>query len=151
LQPSIDVPASVDGPVLISAGVLSGYEFGPEELNPYDQFTRLRPTAVIEHGVFVYDGHFDIPLAAALNHATQSQLKEQAGRLDEALAEAQTAVQLAPGSLQTQARLGFLLLKVGRQDEGLQTLQRATTIGETIKPDLQSSWTVASVRAALGK
>src|SRR5207248_7586290 len=67
LQPSIDVPASIDGPVLISAGVLSGYEFGPGELNPYDQFQHIRPSAVIEHGVFVFDGHFDIPLASALN------------------------------------------------------------------------------------
>jgi hypothetical protein len=151
LQPSMDVPASIDGPVLISAGVLSGYEFGPGELNPYDQFTGLRPTAVIEHGVFVFDGHFDIPLASALNHLTQSRLQEKAGHMDEAMAEAQTAVQLAPNSLQTQARLGFLLLKSGRQDEGQQTLQRALTIAETVKPDLQSSWTVAAVRSALAK
>jgi len=151
LQPSIDVPASVDGPVLISAGVLTGYEFGPDELNPYDQFTRLRPTAVIEHGVLVYDGHFEIPLASALNHLTQAQLKERAGQIDDALAEAQTAVQLAPDSMQTQAQLGFLLMKVGRQNEGLQTLQRALAIAETVKPELQSSWTVSGLRAALAR
>lgn len=151
LRESMDVPASIDGPVLISAGVLSGYEFGPDELNPYDQFTRLRPSAVIEHGVFVFDGHFDIPLASALNHLTQSRLQEQAGHIDEALAEAQIAVQLAPRSLQTQARLGFLLTQSGRQDEGRQTLQRALTIAETIKPELQSGWTVAAVKSALAK
>ena len=151
LRQSMDVPPSIDGPVLISAGVLSGYEFGPNELNPYDQFTRLRPTAVIEHGVFVFDGHFDIPLASALNHITQSRLQEQAGHMDLALSEAQTAVQLAPNSLQTQARLGLLLMQSGRQDEGRQTLQRALTIAETVQPSLQSGWTVASVRSALGK
>lgn len=151
LQQSMDVPPSIDGPVLISAGVLSGYEFGPDQLNPYDQFTRLRPTAVIEHGVFVFDGHFDIPLASALNHITQSQLQEQAGHIDQALAEAQTAAQLAPNSLQAQARLGFLLMKTGRQDEGHQALERALTIAETVQPALQSGWTVASVRAALAK
>lgn len=151
LQPSIEVPASIDGPVLISAGVLSGYEFGPGELNPYDQFLRLRPTAIIEHGVFVYDGHFDIPLAAALNHATQANLKEQAGQLDLALIEAQSAVELAPNSLQAQATLGFLLLKLGRHDEGLQALRRGLAVAEAVTPELQSSWTVTSVRAALGK
>jgi hypothetical protein len=151
LQSSMDVPASIDGPVLISAGVLSGYEFGPDQLNPYDQFTKLHPTAIIEHGVFVYDGHFDIPLASALNHVTQSQLQERAGNMDQALAEAQTAAQLAPNSLQTQARLGFLLLRLGRQDEGRQALQRALTIAQTIKPELQSPWTVAGVRRALGQ
>ena len=151
LGESMDVPPSIDGPVLISAGVLSGYEFGPGELNPYDQFTRLRPTAVVEHGVFVFDGHFDIPLASALNHLTRSRLEERAGHMDQALAEAQTAVQLAPNSLQTQARIGFLLMQTGRRDEGLQTLQRALTIAETIKPDLQSGWTVAAVKSALAK
>src|SRR5206468_4183959 len=74
LQPWMDVPAQIDGPVLISTGVLSGYEFGPDSLHPYGQFERIRPTAVIEDGVFVFDGHFDIPLAAALNHITRSGL-----------------------------------------------------------------------------
>jgi len=67
------------------------------------------------------------------------------------LAEAQTAVQLAPDSMQTQAQLGFLLMKVGRQNEGLQTLQRALAIAETVKPELQSSWTVSGLRAALAR
>jgi len=151
LQESMDVPPSIDGPVLISAGVLSGYEFGPDQLNPYDQFTRLRPSAVIEYAVFVYDGHFDIPLASALNHLTQSQLQEQAGHPDQALTDAQTAVQLAPDSMQTQARLGFLLMKLGREAEGKQALERALVIAQTVRPELQSSWTVAGLRRALGK
>ena len=99
LQPSIDVPTSIDGPVLISAGVLSGYEFGPGALNPYDQFQKLRPTAVIQNGVFVFDGHFEIPLAAALNHVTQAQLLAQSNHLNEALSEAEMAVKLAPDSM----------------------------------------------------
>jgi Flp pilus assembly protein TadD len=101
--------------------------------------------------VFVFDGHFEIPLASALNHLTQSQLQQQAGNMEQALAEAQTAVQLAPDSLRTQAALGLLLMKLNRPEEGRQTLQRALTIAETVKPDLQSPWTVASVKAALGK
>ena len=43
LNQPIDVPAAIDGPVLISASNLSGYEFGPGPLNPYEQFKRLRP------------------------------------------------------------------------------------------------------------
>src|SRR6266498_904692 len=150
LQPSIDVPASIDGPVLISAGVLSGYEFGPGELNPYDQFQRLHPTAVIENGVFVFDGHFDIPLAAALNHLTQSQLQEMAGNMDQALAEAQTAAQLAPNSMQAQATLGFLLLKLNRPDEGRQALQRALVLAQTVKPEFQKG-SVPGLQSAMGK
>ena len=73
LNQQIDVPASIDGPVLISAGNLSGVEFGPGSLNPYEQFKRLAPTAVIQHGVFVFDGHFEVPLASALSHVQKAQ------------------------------------------------------------------------------
>jgi hypothetical protein len=148
LQPSIEVPASIDGPVLISAGVLSGYEFGQGPLNPYDQFQRLSPTAVIENGVFVFDGHFEIPLASALNHVTQAQLLEQAGKVDEALAEAQIAVALSPESVQTQSELGSLLVKLNRPDEARQAFQQALTQATSVHPEMQSGW-VPGLRSAL--
>ena len=151
LQPSIAVPASIDGPVLISAGTLSGYEFGPGTLNPYDQFQKLHPTAVIEDGVFVYDGHFEIPLASALNHVTQSQLLAQENHLDESLAEAQLAVALAPDSFQTQSRLGFLLLQLNRPDEAREHLRRALALAETIHPEFRDEWTVPGLKSALGE
>ena len=150
LQPSIEVPASIDGPVLISAGTLSGYEFGPDQLNPYDQFTKLHPTAVIEYGVFVYDGHFDIPLAAALNHVTQSQLQDKAGHLDLALSEAQAAVQLAPNSVQAEAQLGHILTKLGWTDDARQAYQRALQAAQTIHPELQKGW-IPGLHSAMGQ
>jgi hypothetical protein len=33
----------------MSAGVLSGFEFGPGPLNPYEQFKQLKPEAVIDY------------------------------------------------------------------------------------------------------
>src|SRR6185369_9624860 len=65
----IDVPPAIDGTVLMSAGVLSGFEFGPGALNPYRQFQQLRPVAVVDDGVFVFEGRFEIPLASALGRA----------------------------------------------------------------------------------
>lgn len=150
LQHSIDVPPAIDGPVLISAGVLSGYEFGPGQLNPYDQFQRLRPSAVIEHGVFVFDGHFEIPLASALNHVTQSQIKETAGDLDGALAEAQTSVLLAPDSVQTQYRYGDLLMKVGRAEDAHAAYRHALLSAQTVRPEFQIGW-VPGLQSALKK
>jgi len=148
LQPAIEVPASIDGPVLISAGVLSGYEFGPGALNPYDQFQRLSPTAVIEHGVFVFDGHFAIRLASALNHVTRAQLLDGSGHLDQALAEAQTAVALSPDSVQTQTELGIILAKLNRPDDARQAFQQALTQATTVHPEMQSGW-VPGLRDAL--
>jgi tetratricopeptide (TPR) repeat protein len=150
LQPSIDVPASIHGPVLISAGVLSGYEFGPGPLNPYEQFQKIHPTAVIEHGVFVFDGRFDISLASALNHVTQAQLLAKENHLDQALSEARLAVALAPESLQTQAQLGFILLQLKHPEEAHQALQRALMLAQTIHPEFQEGW-VPGLQGALGK
>jgi len=150
LQPSIDVPASVDGPVLISAGVLSGYEFGPGPLNPYEQFQHIPPTAIIEYGIFVYDGKFDIPLASALNHVTQAQLLAQGDHLDRALSEAQAAVAFAPDSVQTQAELGDILSRLNRTDEAHHAFQRALSLAETVHPEFQTGW-VTGLRETLSK
>jgi len=150
LQPSIDVPASIDGPVLISAGVLSGYEFGPGELNPYDQFQHIRPSAVIEHGVFVFDGHFDIPLASALNHVTRAQLAANANHMDEALTEAQTAVALSSKSVQAQAELGDLLQRLHRNEESRRAYQIAQESAQNVLPEFRSTWTLAQIKAGLG-
>lgn len=149
LQPSIDVPASIDGPVLISAGVLSGYEFGPGPLNPYDQFQRIRPTAVIEDGLFVFDGHFDIPLASALNHVTRAQLAANAHQLQEALSEAQAAVALAPDTPEAQAQLGAILDRLQRREQSRSAFQRALRAAETIHPEFRSTWLLTGIQAGL--
>ena len=73
LNVPIDVPTSINGPVLISASNLSGVEFGPGSLDPYGQFKLLTPTAVIDRGVFVFDGKFDMPLAAAISKVQKAQ------------------------------------------------------------------------------
>ena len=104
--------------MLISASNLSGFEFGPGSLNPYEQFKRLAPTTVIEHGVFVFDGHFEIPLASALSHVQKAQNLLAAKQLEQALAEAQAAVTLAPDSVQTQLMLGDVLMGNGTARRG---------------------------------
>jgi hypothetical protein len=96
LNPEMDVPAAIDGTVLVSTRTLSAYEFGPDELNPYAQFQKLTPIAALEHGVFVYQGHVEIPLASALNDLTRASLLQRDHRDAEALAETRIAVGLAP-------------------------------------------------------
>ena len=47
LNVPVTTPPEISGTVLISAGDLEGIEFGDGKLNPYDQFRRVKPTAVI--------------------------------------------------------------------------------------------------------
>jgi 4-amino-4-deoxy-L-arabinose transferase-like glycosyltransferase len=136
----IDVPPMIDGTVLVSAGVLSGFEFGPGALNPYHQFQQLRPVAVIDAGVFVFEGHFEIPLASALGHAQHAMVLLDGKQLNEALAEAQAAVALAPASVTTQSALGDALTALNRPDEARPVYRRALELAKTVEPEFQVSW-----------
>lgn len=133
----IDVPTSIDGPVLISASNLSGLEFGPGALDPYGQFKLLKPTAVIDRGVFVFDGKFDIPLAAAISKVQRAQNLALAKQLDQALQEAQAAVALAPDSIRTQLALGDILLEMRQPQQARACYEKALELAKTIEPEFQ--------------
>jgi 4-amino-4-deoxy-L-arabinose transferase-like glycosyltransferase len=135
-----NAPRVIDGTVLISAGDLSGYEFGAGPLNPYEQFKALRPTAVIDYGVFVYDGRFEIPLAASIGHSQKAQWLLDDHRLPEALAEAQQAEALAPNAVKPNALLGDILTAMQRPDEARVSYAKALTLAQTIEPTFQIGW-----------
>lgn len=135
-----DTPESVDGMVLISAGDLSGFEFGPAELNPYEQFKTIKPAHVIQHGVFVYEGHFDIPLAAAIGHRQKAADLLAQGKPDEALQEAQRSVELAPDSVASNALLGDVLMALHRDADARAAYQQALNSARTIAPRFQVGW-----------
>ena len=137
LNEQLEVPVSIDGPVLISAATLSGFEFGPGSLNPYEQFQRLAPAAVIQHGVFVFDGRFEIPLAAALNGARKAQNLLAAQQVEAALAEAQSAVTLAPNSVDVQLTLGDVLAAMGQSAQARSVYEKALVLAKTVEPEFQ--------------
>lgn len=132
-----DVPAAIDGRVLISASVLSGFEFGPYPLNPYEQFRQLKPEAVIDYGVFVYDGSFSVPLASALSHVQKAGLLLTQSKAPEALTEAQQAEALAPDSASVNATMGKALDANGRAEEALPYYQKALAEALAAQPDFQ--------------
>jgi tetratricopeptide (TPR) repeat protein len=135
-----DAPPAIDGVVLISAGDLSGFEFGAGPLNPYEQFKHVRPTAVIDYGVFVFEGHFEIPLAAALSHNQKAENLMREGKRSEALVEAQQAVALAPDSVQSNAMLGDILAALGRSDDAHRSYAKALNLAQTVEPEFQVGW-----------
>jgi 4-amino-4-deoxy-L-arabinose transferase-like glycosyltransferase len=132
-----NAPPAIDGTVLISAGDLSGFEFGPSPLNPYEQFKSLRPVAVIDYGVFVYEGHFEIPLAASMSHSQKAQWLLDANHLPEALSEAQQALALAPDAVRPNVIQGDILTAMQRPDEARVYYQKALTLAQTVEPVFQ--------------
>jgi hypothetical protein len=137
LNQRIDVPPAIDGPVLVSSSNLSGVEFGPGPLDPYGQFKQLKPTTVIDHGVFVFDGHFDLPLASALSRVQRAKNYLAAEQTAEALTEAQAAVTMAPNAIQSQLALGDVLLAMGEIQQARAAFERALVLAKTIEPDFQ--------------
>lgn len=133
----LDVPRSIHGPVLISASNLSGVEFGPGSLDPYGQFKLLKPTAVIDRGVFVFDGTFDVPLAAAISKVQKAQSLAQAKQLDAALREGQEAVALSPDSIHTQLALGDILREMRQPQQARAAYEKALELAKTIGPEFQ--------------
>jgi tetratricopeptide (TPR) repeat protein len=133
----IEVPTSINGPVLISASDLSSVEFGPGTLDPYGQFKLLTPTAVIDNGVFVFDGKFELLLAAALGKVQKAQNLAQAKQLEQALQEAQATVALAPDSIQAQLALGDVLREMGQLQKARTSYEKALELAKTIEPEFQ--------------
>jgi Dolichyl-phosphate-mannose-protein mannosyltransferase len=137
LNEELDVPTAVDGPVLMSDGDLEGFEFGPGPLNPYEQFKSLHPTAVIQYGVYVFDGHFAIPLAASFSHAQKAQNLLDSKQLEGALLEAQGGVNLAPDAVFPNMVLGDVLTALNRPEDARHCYEQALTIAKTIQPEFQ--------------
>jgi hypothetical protein len=132
-----DTPEAIDGIVLISAGNLSGFEFGPGELNPYEQFKTIKPTAAIQNGIYVFEGHFEIPAAAAIGHRQKAQDLLAQGKLNAALIEAQRAVELAPNAVAANIVLGDVWAAFNRKDEARAAYERALASAQTIHPEFQ--------------
>jgi hypothetical protein len=71
----MSVPKEIDGPVLISDDDLEGVDLQFGQANQYAQFKEMTPTAVLDGGVLVYDGHFAVPMASALVDAARPKVE----------------------------------------------------------------------------
>ena len=134
----IDVPVSINGPVLISASNLSGVEFGPGPLDPYGQFKLLKPSAMIDRGVFVFEGTFEVPLVAAISRTQKAYNLLQEKQLDLALQEAYAAVALAPESIQTNNALGDVLREMGQPQQARASYEKSLDLAKRIEPEFQT-------------
>jgi tetratricopeptide (TPR) repeat protein len=100
--------------------------------------------------VYVFDGTFAVPLAAALVEANDASKLADAGQMDAAVAKAEDAARLAPGSGQVQATFADVLLQDGKKAEALQRYETALQIEETVRPDLRME-DVVGVRARIAE
>ena len=134
------VPATITGPVLISAGTLTGFELGSSVLNPYREFEKLKPVTSIQDGVLVFEGTFHVPLASALSYVQESNALREKKDFTGALAQAQQAVAIAPDAVQTQVVLGDALVATGQKNEARVAYSRAMELVKTMEPGAREEW-----------
>jgi hypothetical protein len=132
----VGVPETVSGTLLISASELNG-QWGPDVLNPYDQFHYLRPVAIPGNTVLVYRGTFHVPLASAYSHLAAASIDLRDHHIPQAVAEAQLAARLAPDSADIQLALAQNLTAAGRPAEAMQANLAALRLARAIHPEYQ--------------
>jgi hypothetical protein len=134
------IDTATDGPLLISAGDLNGFEFGSSVLNPYQPLLNAHPTAFLQDGIFVFNGRFSLPLAAALPHADRAQFLLDAHNLPAALREATLAQSLAPGAVTPELILGDTEAATGNHPAARQAYTRALATIQTMEPEAREQW-----------
>jgi 4-amino-4-deoxy-L-arabinose transferase-like glycosyltransferase len=135
-----ETPPVIQGPVFFSHISLTFYESGSALLSPYSEFMKLKPTTVIEDGVFVYDGTFNVPYAAALDHAVISGILLDQHQPEQALSEAQAAIALAPDSLQALMALADAQKALQKNAEARATFEKAISQVHRMEPTAQEVW-----------
>jgi hypothetical protein len=135
-----DTPPVIQGPVFISHIPLTFYESGSSLLSPYREFEKLTPTAVIENGVFVYDGTFEVPYAAAFDRAVKSQDLLEQHQPEQALEAAQAAIAVAPDYMLALMALGDAQKALQKNAEARITFEKALAIARSMEPTAQEVW-----------
>jgi 4-amino-4-deoxy-L-arabinose transferase-like glycosyltransferase len=135
-----DTPSAIQGPVFISHIPLTFYESGSSLLSPYREFEKLTPTAVIENGVFVYDGTFEVPYAAAFDRAVKSRDLLEQHQPEQALAAAQAAIAIAPDYMLALMALGDAQKAVQKNAEARITFEKALAMARRMEPTAQEVW-----------
>ena len=144
------IPPTVDGAVLLSASNMVACESPDSSMNPYLAFESMKPDEVIDDGVMIFQGHFDLHQAAAQSRTQMSSWALRKHDPAYALQLAQEAVAIDPGWLATQSALGDALAANGRKDEARQAWQKALAQAGQLEPATQTLY-VPRLEAKLNK
>jgi tetratricopeptide (TPR) repeat protein len=132
------VPQQLEGPVFLGSQTLTGFDYGPDELNPFQQFVNRRPVAVIGGEILEYDGEFNLPVAAAISHVGEAQKLMRQKQFDAAAAECKEAIALDPQSFPAHLFLLEIYKQRNQMEEAENEYRTAMHIYMTVHPDYQA-------------
>jgi tetratricopeptide (TPR) repeat protein len=130
--PMAIVPPQVDGPVFLSTTEVSRTFWRADWINPYQPFQQMPPSALIADSILVFDGKVDLSQVSALTHENLAMqyLREQ--KFDQALAEAGTAVEVAPNRPIAHVTRSSILQAMGRNAEAAEEIKKADMMADAI-------------------
>jgi len=131
------LPQTISGTIFVGTSDISGFLWGPGNLNPYAAFRDSHPDAIINNEVWVFHGTYDISQMAAENNATTAEFMLSQGQSAPALALAKTAASQYPNSVEVQATLGETLIAAGQKTDGQKALDEAARLARTNYPEHQ--------------
>ena len=134
------IPPTISGNVLISAGDLSGCEWPSARMSPYGQFQSMQPAEMIDYGVMVYRGTFEVRQAAALSRAFNAYHMLWKGDAKGAHDLALEAVAIDPAEIMSQTVLGDSAAALGQKDEARAAWNAALAEARKLEPDAQVSY-----------
>jgi hypothetical protein len=128
------VPPQVEVPVFISATEFSQLYRRPDSENPYAPLQRITPSALIADSILVYDGKVDLSHVSALIHENLALQLMRQKKFDQALAEAETAIEVAPNRPNAHRTRSAILIAMGRGVEALAEIRKADMIADANLP-----------------
>ena len=132
------LPEQIQGPVFLGSQNLTGFDFGPDELNPYEQFVKLRPAAVLDGEILEYDGDFKIPVATAVSHTAEAENLMRQKQFDAAVRECKEAITLDPQLFPAHLFLMAIYEQRRQMDDAENEYRAAMHIYQTVHPDYQA-------------
>ena len=98
---------------------------------------------IIDYGVMVYRGTFQVNQAAALSRAQNAYTLLGKGKASEALAMAREAVSVDPEEIISLTALGDIAAVQGQKEEARKAWQAALASAKQVEPDAQVSYVPA--------
>lgn len=126
------VPPQVDAPVFLSATEVTRTFWKADWINPYVAFQRMPPSALIADSILVFNGKVDMSQVSALTHETLAMRLLRENKFDQALAEAEAAVQAAPNRPIAHVTRSTILSAMGRNDEAIREMRQANSMASSI-------------------
>ena len=131
-EPQGPVPTQIQGPIFVASEPMTGFGWGPAEINPYAPFVQVKPDNVIQGEILVYNGSYSIPRIAAISLLTAARQAAATGHSDLALTEARQAEALAPELLNPHEALIALYTANHQPAEALREYAAAMHLYNTV-------------------